>query len=241
MTTNRVYLKTEDSVLRKLIWFRQHRENEMLMGFYGLKEKNSKLTHVFPKQIHTNDERIQTTFKWAEAPPQLVECRIDHLSCHADGTIHLKKQSKKLATESKYFEIEKHFQKIGENTHVFLDFIILSDIPNKYTSEDGSAKNASVIISTQSNQIVQIRGMFSGVNFPLEQKVGETRMKLEGRQGIFQNIMFPSETIKGFIWWYFENPPPEALNNRPQGTIVSFRYPDSLEYKENKYKTYIFS
>jgi hypothetical protein len=236
MTTNRVYLQTEDSVLRKLIWFRQHRENEMLMGWYGLKEKNANLTHVFPKQIHNNDERIQTKFKYADAAKP-VKCRIDHLSCHADGTIHLKK----LATESKYIEREKHFQKIDENTHVFLAFVLLSDSPNKYTSEDGPAKNASVTISTKSNQIVQIRGMFSGVNFPLEQKVDETIMALEGRTAIFRKtFMFPSKTIKGIIWWYFENPPPEALN-RPQGTIVSFCHPDSLEYRENKYKAYIFS
>jgi len=131
---------------------------------------------------------------------------------------------------------------LGENTGVFLDFVALSDFPIKYQKNITPTKQGSVKIPINSKHIIQIRGMFSGSQFPLEQKVAETLSTLEGT-AIFmkQMVVFPSRTIKGFVWWYSESVPPEALKNRPEGTIFSFRVPEDQRHQTNIDKAFIFS
>jgi hypothetical protein len=70
------------------MWFHNNAVNEMLMGFYGLSNKQAKLNFIFPERVVSKEELRWLNFNYFST--EEVGEVADHITCHADGTFHIK-------------------------------------------------------------------------------------------------------------------------------------------------------
>jgi len=232
MEPTRLYLKTSTGGYRRLLWFHNHRPNEMLMGTYSLTGGPAILGHEFPE--YELDESELASVRYDHGQAVTVGQPVDHVTCHADGRIHVKTR-----TEARYVHAVQHVEPLGPNTGTFLRFIVITDLVQKYSSISGPPKSPYAWIQGDEQQLWLMQGAFSGKNYHLEADIAATIQHLAGDQAVIQPaVQLVSGTLKGLVWGQPRVVPAEMLNNRPAGTIVSFKFPAA--HSRWIIKTFIF-
>ena len=141
----RIYFKTNTSQFLRFLWFREYKPNEMMIGINGLASKVSVLDSISPDRIVTNDELQSLRFDYSNAT--IINEKIDHISCHADGTFHIKTIDGKQV----YRDTVKRQEPLGVNTKTFMDFIIISDRVGMYTGGISRPQYPSYVVPCDGN------------------------------------------------------------------------------------------
>lgn len=212
--STRLYLRTNSAEYRRLAWFHNNKPNEMLFGIYGLTEKQAVIRGIWPERELTSGDLDAVKYEW----DHIVEVGtvLDHITCHADGTFHVKTSGAKLA----YSQTRKRAEALGPDTGIFLELILLSDLANKY--EAIRPKKPHVWVDADPQQYLSLRGMFSGSNHPLERDMAAT---MAGFPGMHGGLVLRSGTVKGILAVRPKEFPHSARAARPNGTILSFKFP----------------
>lgn len=216
MPINRVYLQSGEGRFARLLWFKNNKDNEMLMGFSGLSQKQPILSWTFP-EFETDDEKVGSlTYNWKDA--EKVEKRVDHVTIHADGTFHIKTKER----EDLYIHEVKRPGAVGVDSSTFLEFIVMSDICRNYKCTAGSPRKGDMAFGIEQDHVLWLRGMFSGINYDLE----DYALRLVGPENLRRGeltIRMPCRTLKGILLFRNLGPPPRtSYGTRPPGTQAFF-------------------
>ena len=225
----RFYLRTGDAEFRPVFWIHNNKPNEMLFGLYGLSQKNAELKYMWEDRLLEPSDHVRVTYPYGEAIQ--VNQPVDHITCHADGRFHIKAIE---GTEI-YTHVMQRTQPLGSDTSIFLDLMILSDEAGKYRSVGRKVRYPHAWFGLSADQYVSLKGMFSGSNFALEKVAFELAASYPGQHAC---MTVSSGTIKGLFFGHPSVVPESARPSRPQGTMLSFRFP-TLEGKW-RIKTFIF-
>lgn len=212
----RLYLRTDSAEYRRLAWFHNNKPNEMLLGIYGLNGKPTLLRGMWPERELTSGDLGAVTYEW----DQIVEVGtvLDHMTCHADGSFHVKTSGGRLA----YSQTMKRAEALGPDTGIFLELILISDLANKYEAIRHKPRKPHVWFDANPQHYLSLRGMFSGSNHPLEQDMAATMARFPGMHG---GLVLRSGTVKGILAGRPKEFPHSARAARPNGTILSFKFP----------------
>lgn len=111
--STRLYVRDTETSYRPVAWFQNNKPNEMLFGIYSLKASGrSVLRAMWPEiDIDTIDAPIHCKFS------DLVDVgvAVDHITCHADGTFHVKTIDQK----DVYIHGMKRVAPLGADTPTF--------------------------------------------------------------------------------------------------------------------------
>ncbi len=155
------------------------------------------------------------------ADAQKVQKPTDHITCHPDGTFHIRTKDEDL-----YVHRMKRVEPLAADTPIFLEFIILSDRARNYAVRSAAAKTPSVVVRIRPDDVLQVRGVFSGARFDLESVMAATIATLRQRQAFAQPVIkLDGSTLKGLLYYEAVSPPEEVFAQRPRGTILSFKFP----------------
>jgi hypothetical protein len=159
MEPTRFYLKTAPSRFSRLMWFRNNAKNEMLMGINGLSKKQATLDYIFPERKMSEEDLKSLRFNYSDL--RKVKEDVDHITCHEDGTFHIKT----IGGKEVYRDSLKRQEPLGANTPTFLDFIIISDLAANYCVTSTIPKYPHMCLSCNENEFCIIEGKFSGINY----------------------------------------------------------------------------
>jgi len=211
----RIYIRSDEKRFRRLAWFAHNKSNELLIGAYGLSGGPATLIGMWPKRELASLELESVNYKWSELDE--VGTIFDHITCHADGRFHVKTKGGPLA----YTDTMKWGEPFGPDSSLFLEFTLVGDLTEKYALIRGSTKLPNFSIETQPSEYAEVRGMLSGVNFPLEAQMVAVASKFKG----FNEVgVIRSETLKLAFTAGAKQLPPAAKDNRPRGTLLSFKF-----------------
>jgi hypothetical protein len=213
----RFYIR-HNSDYARLMWFHNNKPNEMLIGFYGLYQKQPVLQGIFPERQVTSSELKDLPFKYPEIQP--TNEKIDHITCHADGTFHIKT----IGGKEIYRDTMKRVEPLGQYTPTFLEFIVLTQISDKYKMTTTEPQKPHIFFDYLDNHIFIIEGRFSGANYEGLDK------EVSGRLGQIGVIIAPgfrldASTIRGLLFVQALRMSQDALTDRPDGTIIIFKFP----------------
>jgi hypothetical protein len=208
----RCYIK-DSSVFRRLMWFQNNKPNEMLMGFYSLEKATPTLVLVYPERIATEAEMSSLDFHYGDF--QTVGEKVDHITCHIDGTFHIKT----IDGKEVYRDEVKRQEPLSANTKTFLDFIVFTDLTEKYSDTTTTPKFPHVWIEQKTGRFYKIEGKFSGSKYPVEREMAGRALRVMNPA---PTLMLTGPTLKGILW-------PRVITSipstRPKGTIVIFDFP----------------
>lgn len=216
--------------------FREYAPNEMVLAFDGFTSGAPMLAFEYDDRIISRDEMTALRINYSAANP--VRRNVDHFTVHcerhdfASGEFHLR-----ATYGSQPIHNVSIPPPVNRFSEVFLDFVVIPDDLSKYESFSEKLTERDVILSTENNSLVVIRGRFAGSEFDLESMVLSEEQQL-GRT-VFPAATLSGGTIKGIFTWYSISPPPEALTNRPAGTYVLLRFPSAPT--TYLVKTFVFS
>ena len=168
----RVYFR-RDSDFSRVMWFHNNKENEMLIGFYGLSQKKPILKSIFPDRQVTLVDLKALSFSYAAI--KSVNKKIDHITVHGDGTFHIKT----IGGREIYMDTLKRVEPLGPYTPTFLDFIVLTHTPDKYKMTTTQPKKPSTWIDSQDDRIFIIEGKFAGANYEKLEKEMADRLAFD--------------------------------------------------------------
>jgi hypothetical protein len=212
------------------MWFQNNKPNEMLLGVYGLLGGQSVLRYMWPEhEIGTGD--LGKTFYFNYDEMQEVNYQVDHITCHADGTFHIKTKNHKPI----YTQEMKRSEPPGPNTNQFLEIIVYSDFATTYSALSKPTKTPFGFIEVQKDLCVSLRGIFSGTNYNLENEVLGSYSQLRAS---FIGGVITSGTIKSMLLAQPMEISGSAKQNRPKGTIVTVQFP--LNKDKWRLKTFLF-
>ena len=234
MEPTRLYLQTNNDVFRRLVWFHNNKPNEMLLGIYGLYQKQPTLTLEFPEYTLADDELDAVRFNYSEAIE--INKQLDHIMCHSDGKFHLRTLND--SSDRYIHELQSNIP-LGPEVPIFLQFQIHSDTASNYRLTTKKPKNPYVAIKLADDQRLAMRGAFSGIRFKLAEAMEQTlRAIFKGRPVNKPAVILSSNSLQGIFFWEVFKITEEAKRARPLGTIVSFMW-TTIENK-NLIKTFIF-
>jgi hypothetical protein len=213
----RLYIR-RNSDYGRLMWFHNNKPNEVLIGFYGLYEKQPVLQGIFPERQVMSNYLKDLLFEYPQIRP--INEKIDHITCHADGTFHIKT----LGGREVYRETMKRVEPLGPDTATFLEFIVLTQMPDKYRITTTEPQKPHIFVDHLDNHIFIIEGRFSGANHK------ELEKEVSGRLGQIGVIIAPgfrldASTIRGLLFVQALRMSQDTLINRPDGTIILFKFP----------------
>jgi|SRR5215212_6996011 len=150
--------------------------------------------------------------------------KIDHITCHADGTFHIKT----IGGEEVYRDTTKRVQPLGPDTPTFLEFIILTQMSDKYKMTATQSQYPHIFWDHLDDHIFVIEGRFSGANYK------ELEKEVAGRLGQIGVTVSPgfslnTSTLRGLLFVQAIKMSRDALTNRPDGTIIIFKFPISAD------------
>jgi hypothetical protein len=186
----RLYLRTDGSHFRRLLWLQNNKPNEMLLGLYGFSGQPAVMQYLWP-EYEFEDAQLHTV-KYRFDDAQKVNQRIDHITCHADGRFHIKKKG----GNPLYIQEMQRTEPLGANTGLFLEFILHSDSIESYALVFGQPKNPHVCVDLEPNNCIVMRGMFAGVNHDVERVMLDTMTQFAG---MHTGVTLTSGTIKGVV------------------------------------------
>ena len=108
----RLYIRTNRREYRRLAWFHNHRPNEMLLGIYGQGGRPAVLAGMWPEREVSSNDLKDLGYEWKDMVK--VGTVLDHVTCHADGTFHVKTSGGALA----YSQTMKRTEPLGKETSV---------------------------------------------------------------------------------------------------------------------------
>lgn len=216
LSQTRLYLRTNLNEHRRLAWFKNNKPNEMLVGIYGINGKNATLKYMWPEKVVEVDEIVSVRYNYKDA--EELSCVVDHITCHADGTFHVKTKNHDVL----YIQTIRRTTPLGADTPTFLDFHLISDAIGMYANISEPPKNPYVDFQVPDNHYIAFRGMFSGVNYNLTQDMLDT-MVHHGNN--FEGAHLISGTLQGMLAATANPLSPDLAEKRPRGTILSFRFP----------------
>jgi len=187
----------------------------MLLGAYGLDGRPATITHEFPERVHTRGEPREIKFRYEEASP--VDVKIDHFTCHADGTFHAKARD----SEVLYSQVEHIGEALGPASPPFLRLLVVSDKLCRYVTISGEPKKPHVWFQADGEAILPVNLVFSGVKYPLEPATLRT-MVSRGRSA--GGTVLVSGTLKGVVWGNPRQMSAEGGAARPPGTMIAFSW-----------------
>jgi hypothetical protein len=219
-SATRFYLRQPGGAFSRLFWIQNIRANEMLLGAYSLLGKPATITHEFSEVRHSPGDSKTSQLKWAEATP--VTLPVDHFTCHADGSFHVKARS----GPTLYSHTEEGSAPLGPDSPVFLDVLITSDIVSRYATIADSPKYPHVWFAVPADGVVSLNAMFSGAQFPLKDEAlswiaagGREEGAVTLRAGMFQAV----------VWGSPRPISPAAAASRPPGTLFMFHWRRGLQ------------
>jgi hypothetical protein len=212
----RLYLRTNQTIYRPVAWFRNNKPNELLIGLYGLRKKQPVLRYMWPERELEKEQLDAVRFDYRDKID--VGYAVDHVTCHADGRFHVKTANHK----DLYVQEMQRCEPLGPDTTTFLELIICTDIARNYCLTSTTAKVPNAWIDVLEGSYVVLRGMFSGANYDIESVMAATLARLGGS---FPAVRLASGTVKGVLAMRQESLSEEAAKSRPQGTILSFKFP----------------
>lgn len=186
----------------------------MLLGVYGLCEKPSVLKYMWPERDLNSTELISVQCSYREMTE--VGCLVDHITCHADGTFHVKTRHE----EDSYIQGMRRTEPLGPDTGIFLELFLISDLAQSYAISE--VKYPHVWVNLPSDHYISFRGMFSGVNYELEKQMIATMKQFKGN---FVGTRLVSRTLKGLLMGRSNSLVDGAKKSRPRGSILSFKFP----------------
>jgi len=206
--------------------FHNYSANQMLMEIYGLHGQKAVMTYVFPEKIVKEEELSAVDFLWPDAIE--INKPIEHITCHKDGTFHIKTKSRK----DLYVERMSHTRPIGPDVDAFLTFKILSEIAVRYQTVPLPLEEPNAWFSVPDNDALVMEGAFAGSKYNLEQEFGSTILHRSGKSGVAVPVVrLMSGTIKGLFHCYTTPIPDKSYRNKPEGTFISFKFPvDNVSY-----------
>ena len=190
----------------------------MLIGFYGLYQKQPVIQGIFPERQVTSSDLKDLPFKYSEIQP--MNEKIDHITCHTDGTFHIKT----IGGKEVYKDKMKRVEPLGPDTPTFLEFIILTQISDKYKMTTAEPQYPHIFFDHLDDHIFIIEGRFSGANYK------ELEKEVLGRLGqigvtIAPGFRLDGSTVRGLLYVQALRMSQDALTNRPDGTIIIFKFP----------------
>jgi hypothetical protein len=198
------------------MWFHNTAANEMIMGFYGLSNKQGRLDFMFPERIVSKEELRWLNFSYFSI--ERIGEEADHITCHADGTFHIKT----IGGKEIYRDTMKRQEPLGANTGIFLDFLIITDPAGNYRITTTEPKYPYLWIDSKEEQTFIMEGKFSGSNYPLEVEMGR---RVATYSNLEPGLLVGASTLKGVLWPRLVQIPEESFLNKPKGTIVLFKFP----------------
>ena len=188
----------------------------MLLGIYGFSAKAPTLRQMWPERELEASELDAINYKFGGAME--VGTQVDHFTCHADGSFHIKtKDGKDL-----YIQRVPGTEPLGPDTSIFLQVILWSDLATNYSVVGGSVKDPRVCLDLPEDHCIPLRVMFSGVNYDVEQTMANTMAQFSGQH---DRTVLKLDTFKGCIAGQSIKLSDDHLANRPRGTLVSFKFP----------------
>lgn len=234
MEPTRLYLEKSKNDFSRLLWFQNNKMNEMLLGIYGLSQKQPTLTLEFPEYVLEDHELNAVRYNYSEAIE--INKQLDHITCHCDGELHLKTKND---LNDRYMHQLKSNIPLGPDVPIFLQFQIISDIASNYQLTTKTPKNPFVSIKLSDDQCLCMRGMFAGINFDIKNEMGQTLSAINKGNPYAQSaVVLTSNSLQGIFFWQIVTITEEAIRGRPQGTIASFMF--STVDNKNLIKTFIF-
>lgn len=213
----RVYIR-RNSEYARLMWFHNNKPNEMLIGFYGLYQKQPILQGMFPERRVTSSDLKDLPFKYSDIQP--MNEKIDHITCHADGTFLIKT----IGGKEVYRDTMKRVEPLGPDTPTFLEFIILTQTSDKYKMTTAQSQYPHIFFDHLDDHIFIIEGRFSGANYK------ELDNEVSGRLGQIGIMIAPifrldASTVRGLLLVQALRMSQDALTNRHDGTVIIFKFP----------------
>lgn len=234
MEPTRLYLEKSKNDFSPLLWFQNNKMNEMLLGIYGLSQKQPTLTLEFPEYILEDRELNAVRYNYSEAIK--INKQLDHMTCHRDGKFHLKTKND---LNDRYMHQLKSNIPLGPDVPIFLQFQIISDIASNYQRTTKTPSNPFVSIKLSDDQCLCMRGMFAGINFDIMNEMGQTLSAInKGNPYVQPAVVLTSNSLQGIFFWWIGTITEEAIEGRPRGTIASFMF--STVDNKNLIKTFIF-
>ena len=107
---------------------------------------------------------------------------------------------------------------------MFLEFIILTQISNKYKMTTSVPQHPHIFIDHLDDHIFIIEGRFSGINYK------ELEKEVVGRLGqigvtIAAGFRLAASTVRGLLYIQALKMSHDALTKRLDGTIILFKFP----------------
>jgi hypothetical protein len=219
------YLKKGSTSYSKLLMFHNYSANQMIIEIYGLDGSKATMTHAFPDKIVKKEELSAVDFRWSDALE--INRPIEHVTCHKDGTFHIKTTN----DADLYVERMKHPTPIGPNVDPFLDVKLVSELCERHQPVQLPLKEPNTWVSVPENHALCMEGAFAGVRYDLEGEFTATILHRSGANTLITPIFrLLSGTIKGVFHYYTSAIPAESYRNKPQGTLISFKFPVDDKY-----------
>ena len=226
MNSAHVYLQAADGTLRKLMWFRSRRNNQLLWCPYGLFTDQPLLRAEWPEEFVDPDN----------SKPRLYHLRgyadrkiiIDHFNWHQDGVVLMKDSSNKPVYRHK----ETHLQPLGPGSPLFLQIAFQTETATEYRRIETLPADA-VVIPTDVGSGVSAYVAAAGSNFPMNDYLRDTNRPTFRVGPVFHMGGF----VAGLTYRSIQ-PDRTLIENRLRGTLVSMRF--LLQSGVYRHKTFLF-
>jgi len=210
------------------VFYNPDKPRDIYFAFYGLDGKSCDLFYEWPiKAVPAGEVR----FEYSEILPQ--SSGIDHFSFHPQGNsetavFHLKRRQNS-DEELIYAHTMAAISDFSSTSPVFGEFIIQTDFPEFYSAHN-KLKEPNFKFNSDVGKLTIIRCTIFGKDYP---HTGPS--KLNNGESYFIE-MFGDYSIL-FKSRLFEVEGNNARENRPRGTILTFRF--SINDKESHLKTFL--
>lgn len=216
--TLRFYFRLDDNRLARFMWFgfSSSSEIEFAMNCYGLTSEIPCLSYEYPTLFVSDEEAKSITFTYQDAIKRGFE--VDHFTVHQSGRFHMKKAKE---PDAPYIHQLQGVKPLDQETGVFLDMRIFSDVVGKYTCFVPYPLPKSLGIPARENEIVLISAFFSGREFNLADWVVKSFGNMMANQQLLCNVTGKHAQA---IFWETGRVKATEENRKdyPGGTILAF-------------------
>jgi len=190
----------------------------MFLDVAGFAHEKGTISVEYPERRVklTGPESAQSNYKWDDGAQCCIP--LDHISVHSNGLCHMKSCSR----TSKRVLVGQAKNPISADSPRFLDLHVISDSGKSYQSaaQHINTEAKKVVISCDPESSVDIRLLFSGGNYPVEQflpSLGGGELPIVS--AAIRLISGPLKAVGLPIKLPAPRPP-----GAPPGTILAFRF-----------------
>jgi len=217
--SSRIYFANSTGTYSRFMWIQEHKPFDLFVGIHGLDTKSSTLICQYSDQkVVGSNNRITRRYNYADAA--MVNEPFNHFSFHPDGTFWLKLRRQ----GEKYVHALKRAQPIAEDTSIFQDFGLLSDLMGKYRCFVQLPKENHIVVGATIDLMMSVRVRISGIRHNIESEV-KTDDGITG--DLPQNYRHWTGRTLRAIFKFEPIPVGEGApsHKRPPGTIATFLFP----------------